>query len=251
MILGNAYGGSLKAWLTYPARTQPISNLIDILESGLPWKMVLYGEVEETLMQESKDPIIQAIWNGKTVTDFTPVLELDGVANGDEVFIDYKTGLTAAIQVQYSTPSGDPLVHIAPNPVVRNTLSAWGFQKFNPWRPQFDRVMRRILEAGLADHFKSRTLARMKREHLESGKVKLDKLDQRPTISPLSVDDLQGFFYVALFGFSIGLLIFIIELCLPQFTTTSPPDSSLQFALKEIEGENGRWKNYNVEFSGP
>ena len=30
----------------------------------------------------------------------------------------------------------------------------WAFYKFNPWRKRFDQVLRRMLEAGLVEHYK-------------------------------------------------------------------------------------------------
>ena len=62
LIISSAYSGNLKAYLTTPMYSDPINSLKDVVESGLPWGMVLYGEDEERLMQQSQDPIIQTIW---------------------------------------------------------------------------------------------------------------------------------------------------------------------------------------------
>ena len=35
---------------------------------------------------------------------------------------------------RYSTPAGDPLVHLAQRPVFMPNYPGWGFFKFNPWR---------------------------------------------------------------------------------------------------------------------
>ena len=35
---------------------------------------------------------------------------------------------------RYSTPDGDPLVHLAKRPVFMPNYPGWGFFKFNPWR---------------------------------------------------------------------------------------------------------------------
>jgi hypothetical protein len=37
-------------------------TLEEVLGSGLPWGLILYGEEEETLLAKSKDPILAAIW---------------------------------------------------------------------------------------------------------------------------------------------------------------------------------------------
>ena len=43
-----------------------------VLESGLSWAMVLYGEEEEEMMQRSTDPVIRRIWDEKIVEEYAP-----------------------------------------------------------------------------------------------------------------------------------------------------------------------------------
>jgi hypothetical protein len=68
-------------------------------------------------------------------------LQIDGVFRGKSIFIDWKSGLDAAIQAHYSTPSGNPLIHRSPNPVFMPAYTGWGFHPFNPWRERFDKVI--------------------------------------------------------------------------------------------------------------
>ena len=44
---------------------QSVTDQFQVIESNLPWGMVLYGEEEEEMMANSQDPIIQTIWNQK------------------------------------------------------------------------------------------------------------------------------------------------------------------------------------------
>ena len=44
MIIAASYAGNLKAFLTNPTYTKPINSLTDIIDSGLPYDMVLYGK---------------------------------------------------------------------------------------------------------------------------------------------------------------------------------------------------------------
>ena len=73
LIISSAYSGNLKAFLTTPSFSDPMNSLKDVVESGLPWGMVLYGEDEERLMQQSQDPIIQTIWREKIEEPYRPV----------------------------------------------------------------------------------------------------------------------------------------------------------------------------------
>ena len=63
--MGAAYCGNLKAHLTTPSFSKPINSLADVVESGLEWGMVMYGEEEERMMAESTDPVISTIWRDK------------------------------------------------------------------------------------------------------------------------------------------------------------------------------------------
>ena len=79
--------------------------------------MVLYGEEEEEMMANSEDPVIRKIWDDKIVAEYSQVPQIRPVYEGNKVFIDWKSGLEPAIFVRYSTPAGDPLIHVASNPV--------------------------------------------------------------------------------------------------------------------------------------
>ena len=85
---------------------------------------------------------------------FQNSLKIEGVYKGKSIFIDWKSGLEPAIHVHYSTPAGDPLIHLAPDPVFMPNFPGWGFHKFNPWRERFDDVILRALEAGLVNFWK-------------------------------------------------------------------------------------------------
>ena len=47
-------------------------TLKQVLDSGLTWGMVLYGEEEEEMMQKSTDPVIKRIWDEKIVEEYAP-----------------------------------------------------------------------------------------------------------------------------------------------------------------------------------
>ena len=105
-VISASYSGSLKAFLTTPEYGSPIDTLRDVLESGLPWGMVLYGEEEEMMMANS--PLgsdIRTIWDGKIIKPYSPtVAEVDSVMAGKSIFIDWKSGLEPAIFSASRTP---------------------------------------------------------------------------------------------------------------------------------------------------
>ena len=115
-----------------------------------------------------------------------------------------------AIFVRYSTPSGDPLIYKAPDPVFMPNLPGWGFHLFNPVRERFDEVIQSTIQAGLVDFWKLRTWYRMKRESRERGEEAL-KPNERPISSPLNMDDLQGVFFLAILVMLVAFATFLLE----------------------------------------
>ena len=43
-----------------------VDNLQEVVDSGLPWGLILYGEEEEKLLEASTDPVLSAIWKVDT-----------------------------------------------------------------------------------------------------------------------------------------------------------------------------------------
>ncbi len=67
LIISTSYSGSLRAFLSNPGMTEPISTIEGVVDSGLQWNMVLYGEDVETFLSLSEDPVLEKFWNGKEV----------------------------------------------------------------------------------------------------------------------------------------------------------------------------------------
>jgi hypothetical protein len=133
--------------------------------------------------------------------------QIASVYQGKAVFIDWKSGLDPAIFVHYSTPSGDKLIHRAPNPVFMPNYPGWGFHKFNPWRERFDQVIRWTLEAGLVEHWKQRTWVRMKQESVNPPIIPTE----RGTIEPLTLGNLQGAFFLCFLLFAAAIIAIWFE----------------------------------------
>ena len=59
VIISASYGGELRAFLMTPNYEKEIDTMKDVLDSGLPWNLILYGEEIEGEMAGSDDPIIR------------------------------------------------------------------------------------------------------------------------------------------------------------------------------------------------
>ena len=76
--------------------------------------------------------------------------------------------------------------------------------------------MKKIQEAGLVDYYKFQTLNRMKRNYIASDEKKIE-FEEGSRVTALSLDDLQGVFYLILAGPVLGWIAFVIEQCRFQF----------------------------------
>ncbi len=57
--------------LLTPQFSKAIESMKDVINSGLKWSLVLYGEEVETYLRNSVNPVEKAFWKGKTVIDFS------------------------------------------------------------------------------------------------------------------------------------------------------------------------------------
>ena len=86
-IMGASYSGSVRAFLILPMPTEPIKNLIDILNSGFSVGYTYTGEEasillshfsvnstvfdvqEDKLFEDSKDPVMMELWKKKETVE--------------------------------------------------------------------------------------------------------------------------------------------------------------------------------------
>lgn len=67
-----------------------------------------------------------------------------------------------------------------------------------------------MLEAGLVEHYKYETWLRMKKEYVESDEPKI-VIEERSIASGLTMDDLQGLFYLCGIMILFALMVFLLE----------------------------------------
>ena len=73
MIISTAYSGNLISFMTIPKLESPINTLEEVLESDLPWEMVVYGvEVEDAMASGALGPVVKELWEGKIPIEYSP-----------------------------------------------------------------------------------------------------------------------------------------------------------------------------------
>ena len=73
MVISYAYSGNLVSFMTVPKLAMPIDKLEEVLDSGLPWEMVVYGvEVEDAMASGALGLVVKELWEGKIPREYSP-----------------------------------------------------------------------------------------------------------------------------------------------------------------------------------
>ena len=173
--------------------------------------MGIYGEEEEEEMANSNDPVLKKIWAGKIELFDGPSYEtVKPTYEGKEVMINWKSGIESVALVKFATPQGDPLVNIVYEPIFQANFNGWTFYKFNPWKATFNKFLRKTIESGLIYYYKDKTFTNQRKIYYESDEEKV-KFSKKPLISALTIDDLQGLFYINFLMIACSFIAFFIE----------------------------------------
>ena len=152
------YGGNLRAFLASPARKQPIGSLQELVQSGLPYTFVLYGEPSEKELEMSQDPTIKKFWENKQVIPYEDFSyeRVKDVYEGNSVMVEYFEYINTIVQAAFTLPNGEPLVHV-PRSVGFNTSghSIWAFHPMNPWLHSFEPFLLTFTETGLRNKWEN------------------------------------------------------------------------------------------------
>ena len=120
--------------------------------------------------------------------------------------------MEAIALVEFVTPRGDPLINIVYKPIYPAKFNGWPFYKFNPWKTRFNKFLRQFMEAGLVEYYQEKTFERARKQYYASDKEK-NVIVERPTISKMTFDDLQGLFYITGLLLAFSMIVFFIEKC--------------------------------------
>ena len=117
------------------------------------------------------------------------------------------------IKFRFTSSSGEPQLHVASGDFFPSGIG-WAMTPGCPYRSQFNDYIRRLLEAGLLDLWLKEVIQDPKRRN--ENPVEPDENDA-PTPKnedgqkPLGLEEVQGLFYIIIFGWIISLMAFILE----------------------------------------
>ena len=89
----------------------------------------------------------------------------------------------------------------------------------SPWRKELQKIIKKLIEAGLMDHYKLKTgFYETRRRLLESDEEKIIYVEP-PVVAPMIIEDLLPVFYILGLGLSFALIIFFIEVLMGSIKT--------------------------------
>ena len=74
LVLSSSYSGNLRAFILKPEHASSIDSVESIVSSGLPWNIVILGDILEIQLQQQADaghPLYEKFWNGKETAEYT------------------------------------------------------------------------------------------------------------------------------------------------------------------------------------
>ncbi len=91
LIMTEAFGGSLRAYLLQPDYSEAINSFEDIVGSGLPWKMVVYGEEFEHFLASQEQEPFKTFWQEKQEIEYSeyPIDTVRQINDLKEVYYMY------------------------------------------------------------------------------------------------------------------------------------------------------------------
>ena len=102
-------------------RSEPILFFPKVVESNIPWHKAVYGGPADVMLSSNPDPVYTKLWADKISLGYSQK-DMDesfsGVYDGKNIVIDWHSGMSQYL-AKYSTPSGNPLIHISKTPYMR------------------------------------------------------------------------------------------------------------------------------------
>ncbi len=70
-LITTTYGGNLRAFLLTPQLSESIETVDEVITSGMPWKVVIYGDEGQSWNENHTNPAVRYYWANKVPMKFT------------------------------------------------------------------------------------------------------------------------------------------------------------------------------------
>ncbi|XP_063855481.1 uncharacterized protein LOC135097467 isoform X4 [Scylla paramamosain] len=220
-----SFVGNLTAFLTVPAYSTTLETLEDLVRSDFTWGINDFGAADYQLFKTSEVPLYQEIFKGLT---FCPSLVacIQKALDENFAFISFSTYLRDAVAMHFVDRNGDTQVHMARDRFFPAD-TGFALQKGSPLKRLFDRVLRRLLEAGLVDKWlndliQQHTLATRRKAAAAARKGRSGGAEALQEGLTLTTYHLQGVFLVCGAGLLFSTLTFVCELMVYSVLESRP-----------------------------
>ncbi|XP_071534212.1 glutamate receptor 1-like [Panulirus ornatus] len=224
MLVTAVYRSSLIAHLTVPTTSQPIDHLDQLLAlPGATWGIEPGYGLGWDWFKLNSNPRVQEMF--RTLQVLSLEEQLEQVLRGRHAFFTWKYYIKTIIASRYTDRYGYTPIHVSRQEFIPGS-TGWGVRKGLPFLEPVDRIHDKLVEAGLVDLWLHELFEAAMREtraqmreagagggsegdalllYSESG----GELSKRALV--LSLDHLQGAFYLHLLGLGAAALALLLE----------------------------------------
>ncbi len=138
-VLTASFGGNLRAYLLKPTLTKTIDDISDIVNSGMPWSMQLYGEELDRQLSNAQDSNLVRFWTENVPPDSYGDYQYDKLLlayQGKGLYVDYNMLASVAIEAGFTRSNGQSELRMSGNIFPwtdDNVYFSWAFHPINPW----------------------------------------------------------------------------------------------------------------------
>jgi len=199
-ILSSAYCSGLISFLTEPSSPKPIQTIEQLVKSSLN-KATFFKFTINSIIN-STDPYIRLLSQQLIPTsNITYMFSL--LDSGEWAVPSSIDRLLYEAVLRYPDNKHEDPPYYLMKECILPTRSSFGLQKISPLKPYFDTKILRFVETGLVKYHRSQFVKELR--HLQ-------RQNNSKEMTPFSLNNLQGAFYLFIFGVILSIVVFILEL---------------------------------------
>ncbi|XP_045127718.1 uncharacterized protein LOC123514136 [Portunus trituberculatus] len=207
LVMFRSYVAMLTASLALPPLSPTINTLQELVDSDFSWGIQDQGAADYQLLKTSTVPLYRQVYRGLQVC---PNLDacLARARDYRYAFITWRLYMQDRIAIKFTSTTGEPQLHVATSDFFPSEIG-WAMTPGCPFRNKFNQQIRRLLEAGLLTRWLNQLIHDPgRRETQESDEPQQAKMSQQP----LTLDHVQGAYYVLFIGYAVSGPLFLLEL---------------------------------------
>ncbi|XP_064113638.1 uncharacterized protein LOC135220338 [Macrobrachium nipponense] len=216
LVIVIGYQSALIAHLTVVVRSSAINTFDDLYKrEGQKWGWIEYSGTAIAYVSENPDPIVQEIYKKLEIHPLGAQMDLilaghySHVTRKTIVWVDFLKAERRGLPVYMSTTE---------YPVFGGY--GWGFRKGAPFRDAIDKMKQRLIEAGLIDRWLNEVIKVQVEvsERKEFNGTLITRQANEKEQRALSLENLQGSFYLLIIGYWIAVLVLLLEITRRYYT---------------------------------